>query len=330
VELAEYIKHDLVHIRLENEHIRAVFLPEIGGKMIELTNKNTGRQFLLEPQQNGHLYKRPNYGDSFENYDTSGFDECFPTVEASELPEMENCCPDPLIIPDHGELWSIPWEYEIDNPRLRLSATGKVIKYRFDKSIHLLKNRIHFKYQVENQGDFPFHYLWSAHPLLKVVPGAQLILPKEIENVFLNWASHDAIGKFGDCLTWPHLNREKENDYSLVPHRKHGEALKCFTDKLENGYAGIHFPETRDSLLFEFDVNMNPYLGIWLCYGGWPEDQENKHLTVALEPSSGRPDSLAKAIEMNESSVLKIKETKTWDMSISLWEGLPSHLATKE
>lgn len=324
MEIEEFRKNKLIHIKMENEYIRIVFLPEIGGKMIELTNKETNRQFLLESQNSGGGYKRPFYGANFEKYDTSGFDECFPSVEMSRYPWLNTSQMEPLIIPDHGELWSLPWRYKITDKTLRLVVKGKVLAYQFEKQIQIVKNEVHFRYKLKNLDKHPFHYIWSAHPLLKVVPGAQLLLHSEISEVFLNWASNNKIGKFGDTLPWPHVHKNSGNNYSYIPEIKFGEALKCFSNALDHGCAGIYFPDTDEACIFQFDVVKNPYLGIWLCYGGWPVNRAEKQLTVALEPSSGRPDSLIKAFERNESSIIGVDEIKSWDLSISILEGLPN------
>lgn len=47
-------------------------------------------------------------------------------------------------------------------------------------------------------------------------------------------------------------------------------ALKCFTGRLSEGYAGLYNEEIDQSVVFEFGVSENPYLGVWLCYGGGP------------------------------------------------------------
>src|SRR5512140_3982087 len=70
------------HIAVENADVRDVFIPELGCKMTELRNLRTGKQFLLGPQSVGGRYRRASYGANFAEFDTSGFDECFPAVAA--------------------------------------------------------------------------------------------------------------------------------------------------------------------------------------------------------------------------------------------------------
>ena len=94
-----YTENGFLHLVIENEKIRAVFLPAIGGKMKELINLETGTQFLLENQREDKVYSRALYGSDFSKYDVSGYDECFPTVSAYEkdLKEDKNhCFPDAI------------------------------------------------------------------------------------------------------------------------------------------------------------------------------------------------------------------------------------------
>ncbi len=325
--IAEIEKNNLIHVVMENDLLRIVVLPEIGGKMIELTNKKTGRQFLLEPQSADGLYRRGYYGANFEGYDTSGFDECFPTIESSEHPDLKGLRPNDfdIIFPDHGELWSLPWHYRIEDDALLLTANGVRFPYQFKKRISLTENQVEISYSLKNHGDFPFSYIWSAHPLLKVQPGARLVLSDEIERVMLNWASDENMGEFCETLSWPYLESgDKSVDYSMVQPRDFGKALKIFTDALTVGGAGVYFSDTDEHLLFQFDTAVNPYLGIWLCYGGWPEGSEEKHLTVGLEPCSGRPDSLEEAINRNEYSQIMPNENKEWQLIMNVSNGVPS------
>ncbi len=326
--IRKYEKDGLIHLLLENEFIRSEFLPEIGGKMIALIYKKTGRQYLLEPQNSGGAYRHAGHGANFEEFDTSGFDECFPTIAASEHPLLKNGNNGThLSFPDHGELWSMPWGYDLTGDGISMAIDGVNFQYRLEKHIALRENHLIINYNLTNLSEHSFSYLWSAHPLLKVAPGAQLILGDRVESVFLNWGSDKSLGEFGANLDWPHLSNVNKNvDYSVVQQRQFGEAIKCFTGKLTKGYAGIYHTDTDESMFFHFDTKQNPYLGIWLCYGGWPVESPEKHLTVALEPASGRPDSLNEAILRNEYSEIGAGAQKTWQLKISLWKGRPDLL----
>ncbi len=318
-------KHDnFICLTLENKNLLVEFLPEIGGKMIHLYDKVNGREWLLGPQSKDRKYRSANYGDSFETYDTSGFDECFPTIEKSYSLPTSNATNHLLEFPDHGELWSRGWDYEIGDDQIKLSISGVGVSYIFSKNIFLEDNRIIIEYTLENRSSSSFKYIWSAHPLLSISPGSKIIIPQNVNKVFLNWSSDNAMGKFGDMISWPHLKLNGINiDLSLVPDKKFGAAIKCFTDLLTEGLAAVFDERMNHSIAFRFDVKEISHIGIWLCYGGWPTTSDAKHFTIGLEPCKGRPDSLQRSIESGECAVIGAQETQKWSLDISVWTGLP-------
>jgi galactose mutarotase-like enzyme len=323
--LRTYRLDGLEHVAVENADLRAVFIPELGCKMTELRNLRTGSQFLLAPQSVGGRYRRASYGADFADFDTSGFDECFPAVAAG--PYRSLSAPDRetnVKLPDHGELWSRPWTYRAEGEEAVFSIDGVVAPYRFEKRVRLAGNVLVSSYTVRNGSPEPFTFLWSAHPLLHVRPGSRLLLPEEIDTVFLNWSSDDLVGKFGDRVPWPCLNpSDRARNFGIVQERSLGVAVKAFTDVLHEGFAGIYDSAANESLMLEFDPQRVPYLGLWLCYGGWPVGVNHRHLTVALEPCTGRPDALDQAVQRGECVELAPEEEYRWTLSLSVWKGLP-------
>ncbi len=322
MQIKEYYKNELLHVSLENDQVRVTFLPAIGGKMIELTNKKTGRQFLLEPQNKDHSYRPAFYGATFDDYDTSGFDECFPTIEAADYPFSRNG--KKISFPDHGEVWAIPWSYRREKNSLVLSVEGVNFSYTLQKMVQLDRNTLRIGYSLFNHSQIPFCFIWSAHPLLKIEPGAKLVVDPHVGQVFLNWSSDEKIGSYGDRVPWPYLAGDRKGtDFSEIQPEGIATAVKCFTDKLPQGIAGIHYNTTDEYLIFQFDTQQIPYLGLWLCYGGWPQNQPAKHLTVGLEPATGRPDSLAEAIRRGEYAQVEAGGVKKWNLLLSVWQGKP-------
>ncbi len=320
-----YKKDGLDCLAIENDYLKAEFLPILGAKMITLVNKKTGRQFLLESQApNGH-YRQAVYGANFADYDTSGFDDCFPTVAACEYRSLS----EPqrrfdLLLPDHGELWCRGWNYTIGENQIIFTIAGVRLSYELHKIITLVENKLSVHYCLRNTAANPLSYLWSAHPLLRVQPGDRLILPPEVKQVLLNGATDPAVGKFEDLLPWPYLAGSKNNvDFSIVQDHNFGCAVKCFSEPLTAGFAGVYFPSSDESLLFEFDAKIIPFLGLWLCYGGWPENRYLRHLTVGLEPTNGRPDALAEAVRRQECTELSGYQETNWQLTISVQQGIP-------
>lgn len=306
-------------ITLENDKLNLKLIPDLGGKIAGLILKESGTQFLKLSDISLENIPQPEFGELFLPPYAFGFDECFPNVSPSGMPLKGSF----IDLPDHGELWSRPWKYELaDKNKIRLYTEGNLMSYTFSKKVQIVENTIKIEYELKNLEDVTFHYIWSAHPLLNIQQGDELILPEGVSQVLLNWSSDASLGRAGDYLSWPDLFGEVENqNFNTVASESLGFAAKLFTDKLKTGKAGIFKKETGESLIFSFDIDETPYLGIWICYGGWPVDSVEKEYTLALEPCSGRPDDLSTAIDRNESSKMGPGATKKWSMNIKLNPG---------
>lgn len=308
-------ENGLEQISLENDLLKVVFLPQIGGKMIKLINKRTGTNFLLGPQNKERNYKKAFHGAPFQNYDVSGFDECFPTIAACTFKTKHGS---EIIFPDHGQLWSKPWQYSIteDDTFIR-TAKGINWNYAFSKKVHLEENRFIIDYLVQNNEDEPLPYIWAAHPLLNVEPGDEIYLTDEIQNLHLYWSNDLNLGANVEELEWPLI--DGQIDYSVVPNRDFNKAVKLFSGKLsEPVWASLHKPKSKESFLITFDSPEIPFLGVWLCYGGWPENSKDKHLTIALEPTNAPGDRMTDLMRENKCGVLLPHQISEWQVEFSI------------
>jgi len=100
-------KTKLTQVELANDEVIASFIPELGAKMNSLKSVRSGREFLFQPPE--LTYRLAVHGARFASYDTSGFDECCPTVAECEYPGNEFA---KRTMPDHGDLWSASWQCE--------------------------------------------------------------------------------------------------------------------------------------------------------------------------------------------------------------------------
>jgi len=311
---------ELKRITLDNGVVRAAILPELGGKMISLMRLATGSEFLMPPPEPERGYRKSFQGAIFENYDTSGFDECMPTVSECAYPAGDFCGRQ---LPDHGELWSVPWQHEILPRELHLSAHGSALPYVLHKRLRLRRSAVLIDYEVCNLGEAAFQFIWSAHPLLKVESGARILLPAENSELFIGWSKGDRLGISGESCTYPVVRRNGEmDDLSVVKPRRTGFADKLFTQRLRAEFCGLYRPEIDESIAFRFDPEVVPYVGLWICQGGWPLSRESKHFTVALEPCNAPSDSLAEAIAMGACPTLPPGRSIRWSLSIELCSGV--------
>ncbi|MDP9160621.1 MAG: DUF5107 domain-containing protein [Acidobacteriota bacterium] len=307
---------------LENSTIRVEILPELGGKIVSLLCKQTCREFLLQPPEEERGYRQPSENAKFEDYDTSGFDECIPTVTACRYPDGPFAGQQ---LPDHGDLWSMPWKFHTTANEVALEVRGRSLPYMLTRRMKLEENTLLLNYQITNLSDADLRFLWSAHPLLAVEPGAKILLPAEVRELEVNWSNDDRLGKSGDLCSWPETidKFDRKANISTVAEPATGWADKLFTPRLSEGFCALFYPKSNESLVFRFDPKLVPFVGLWICSGGWPLSRAPKHFTVALEPCTGRPDSLEEAIKRGEYDFLPGRETKSWWLRMQVISGKP-------
>jgi galactose mutarotase-like enzyme len=309
---------------LENALLRVTILPELGGKIASLVRLESGNEFLLQPPKPERLRARI-YGDSFEKYEASGFDECAPTVARCVYPEG-------LLLgrrlPDHGDIWSLPSDIEVAGEQVRLTTHLRSLPLRFSKTLELQENTLRLEYEAANLSQSMVKFQWSAHPLLRVEPGAEIILPEEVRELELGWSADERMGKPGTRCTWPTATDSSGRKVKLnrIASPRAGTAEKFFTPRLSEGLCGMFLPQAEEGIAFRFDPQLVPYLGIWICQGGWPTSRSTKHFTAALEPCMGRHDSLEEGIKRNECAVLDGNESMQWWMEIEVTRGAPRSL----
>ncbi len=295
--ILQYRKNGLVFLLLENAALRVQVLPQFGGKMVELLNKQTGTQFLLEPAQDYTQKMLPSYGAEYAQHAPGGFDECFPTIRASVYQWNGAAGDRKYFFPDHGELWSIPWTYHMSNHAIYLSVQGVRADYEFKKKITLHEHTVQIDYTLVNLSDRVLEYLWAPQPLLRIHPGCQILLDEGIQRVSLEWTTDAAVGKQGAYLSWPYLDDNRKMDYRIIPEPDIGRTIKLYARSPGSGQCGLHRKDTGERILFKYDTDEFPYIGLWLCYGGWPVNNPAPLYSVAIQPTTSRSDSLQTALE---------------------------------
>jgi hypothetical protein len=304
---------------LSNNILRLVAVPELGGKIVSLIRQQSGYEYLLQGECE-RQYRRVVYGEHFENGATSGFDECMPTIAKCRYPE------EPFSgkqLPDHGDLWCMPAKFEAVGDQVRFTTSIASLPLRFTKFLELQGSSVRLHYEVTNLSQSTVKFLWSAHPLLNVQPKAEIVLPAHVNELEVSWSKGGRLGQLGARCAWPRTRETSGRiiDLSKVLEPNAGTADKLFTAPLPQGFCGMFLPEVNESIAFRFDPELVPYVGIWICHGGWPPSRAAKQFTVALEPCTGRPDSLEQAIQRKECSMVGGLDSKRWWLQIDVGSG---------
>lgn len=305
-------------VTLENDCLKLRLLPQVGGKMVDLISKKTQTQFLLKPDS-GSTGLKPSFGEEFDLKYAYGFDECLPTVAPDRYQLNDN----EIDLPDHGEVWSRSWEYQVlSDSSVELSIKGAGLGYVFTKRIELVDNEIAITYHLQNRSTEGFHYVWSSHPLLEVQEGDQIIMGQEVKKMNVYWSS-DSVLQDRSRISWPiSQKQDKAVDYSKVPGQGSNIAVKLFTSRLSVPCAVLYRSHSDESLVFSYDSLTDPYLGLWLCYNGWPEHSDQKSFTVALEPCNSPSDLLSEAVKLGKAPLINAGKSHNWSLSIRCVEGM--------
>jgi hypothetical protein len=156
------------------------------------------------------------------------------------------------------------------------------------------------------------------------------VLPESINTLRLEGSGGGRLGKGGDAVNWPlaKLMPGGETDLSLAQGADSGIGDKLFAGPLTaaENWCALERPAAGLRIKFGFDPAENPYLGLWICYGGWPERPDLDHpgpqqMCVALEPATAPVDSLA--VTGPWSRMLEPGGSASWKMTVEI-ESIPS------
>lgn len=302
-------------LAVEGEAVRLVVLPEVGAKIVSLVDRHTSHEYVWRNPSARIVH--PEYGGSFERYDISGWDECFPGIGQCYYPE------EPwqgVVVPDHGELWTLPWHAELQPDGLRLWTHGVRFPYIFEKRIALTGDGFATFYRVHNAAPFPFKCFWSTHPLFAATPQTRILLPDGVR-VRVEVSLSGRLGPLLSEHSWPHTvdRHGRQVDLSVMGPEGQGEADKLYTTPLREGWAALHDGASDQWLAFTFDPAQVPLVGFWGNRSGWPAARPCFNL--ALEPCSGCPDRIDIAIPRGEYQTVPPKGELAWRLDVHLGRG---------
>lgn len=293
----------------ENEQLAVRVVPARGSKIISLTDKRTGREWI---HQTDRPWEPLSYGMNWDDGDRGGWDEMFPTINACPCPD------EPWLdanFPDHGEVWCLPWQYEQEGDTLRLTVEGVQVPYQLTKTISLNGSELIIDYRLENPTPHVFSYLWAAHPLLRIQPGMKLSTEPPNGRIHISYSHQDRLGKTLEYNEYPAATSVNGNtiDLSIIENKSSQSAEKYyFSEPLQEGYAGLSDPASGEEISFRFSPEENPYLAIWANYGGFDD------YTFAIEPASGYLDDVYKAKQLGKVKQIEGLSVNSWTLRVSL------------
>jgi hypothetical protein len=230
----------------------------------------------------------------YETRPVFGYDDCFPTVNASVWPDGTE-------IPDHGELCWLP--AAADQPdacTLRASFRSRQQPLCLERTLRFRGRTLAWNFRVRNDGDRTLACLHVMHALLPVDEVRVRRLPP-----------------FARCVS-------EEPDGRLVPDRSRmpGEVIRRLEETrgaarmlLLQGIRKGHFDLVVGGLplTVTFPRSRFPTLGIWWNIGGYPDEAGLRRRECAFEPIPGSSSALD-ACCRDRSATLRIppRSTRAW------------------
>jgi galactose mutarotase-like enzyme len=300
-------------------------LPQFGGKIASIAVN--GKELLQAPLA---PYAPRTATMSFDAGDASGWDECLPSVAECTVDVGSGLA----WVPDHGDLWRVEWtENQGSGIRGQGAAdTGSVTLRGECFSLPLTLERIltfsetakgcklQQDYTLTNTGDETVPWSWSAHPLFVAEAGDRIVLPESIDHLRLEGSGGGRLGAADAIVSWPMatLADGGQTDLSVFPAPDAGFGDKLFAGPLREAenWCALERPSAGVRIRVSFDSAATPYLGLWICSGGWPEKPGPKQVCVALEPATAPVDSLA--VSGPWSRTLKAGESYFWQMTVDI------------
>ncbi len=332
-------KVDLVETTKENVLIRAgecavTILPRLGGKISSIRVKD--RELLQVPL----APLAPRTRDMrFDSGDASGWDECLPSVAGCRVETAAG----PAEIPDHGDLWRVGWKTREQGSGIRVQGSATPpgdgdqadasvtlvgecfsLPLVLERSLSLTETRTGWKlslhYALTNTGRDSAPWCWAAHPSFAAEAGDRILLPDSIHSLRLEGSGGGRLGKGGATVAWPmaELAHGDKTDLSVGQAAATGIGDKLFAGPLNalQNWCALERPRAGVRIKVNFDPGATPYLGLWICFGGWPERPGPKQMCVALEPTTAPVDSLAMTGPW--SRVLAPAESFSWPMNVEI------------
>jgi len=300
---------------LENRFIKATILVDYGAKIFELIHKDTDKDFLFH---NPRVEPRvPVFGADVDNWWAGGIDELLPTGDPCTYKGEK--------YPYHGELWSLPWDYDITNRSsgevsIHLWRRTIISPFLVEKWISLREGEkiLHFHHKITNLSNSDVEFNWGIHPGLNINPDCRIDLPAEdtfIEKSFPD----DRLGKRGTIYKWPYA-ADKEGckvDMRQVPPPEAGIEEYHYAVKLTDGWLALTDTAVKEGIGLVFPKEIFKVIWYWVSFGGW-----RGLYCAAIEPWTGYPAKLSEAVEKGIFMQLGAEQALECDTKIVIYTGV--------
>lgn len=305
---ADWSYRGLRALVLENRRLRVVILPELGGKVWSIVDKASDLELLWTNPRVPP--RRVPFGAGYDDSFFGGWDELYPNDEPEVLAGES--------MPDHGEVWSLPWEWstgtDSDSAWVELSVQTPISTTRATKVLTLAADSAELVvgYRLENTGSVTQPYLWKSHVAVRLHEGSRFDMGAE--TVLLHEFGSPRARPDVPTFRWPEL-RAAGRSYDLreLPAAGSGHSEFLLATSMTDGFCSVTHPGQGVALRLDFDLVALPSCWTFASYGGW----RGLHVLV-LEPCTGYPLSVAEGVAAGTHQELAPGEVREWALTATV------------
>jgi hypothetical protein len=286
-------RHDA--LMLENDHLRAVILPGLGGRVWTLEDRLRGRQWIWHRETVALEVCAP--GSSYDDVWAGGWEELFPNDAAGTFEGRE--------LPDHGEWWTMAWhaDHHVDDAgvTVTLTATSQIVSASCTKVFTLAHDAAELtaSYRIRSLEPAAFHFLFKQHLPVRITPACRLALSGgQVEAVDPAFGTLlPAAGPFA----WPVAvqGQGPSCDLRVIPPATSAEREFVYVKDLPESWCGVDDLECGASIRLHVDGATFPSIWMFLSYGGWRDTY-----VAVLEPCTNCRKDLTEAVRLGQSASL--------------------------
>lgn len=297
-------------LTLQNNEMQIIVRPDLGGRIDQLQDRKTGREWLWHPSHyNSSQTRSLSVGTGFDQHWTGGWDEIFPNDAAGTFQGRN--------LVDHGELWSQAWDVIAQSDhQITLVRQCQTVPVRVEKTIqiHATQPEFTIDYQFHNQSDDTIPFLFKQHCAIAIEAGDEILLPdcwvEPAVPEFSTWIGRAEKTRFPKALATD--GTEIDLRYTPSPTSQLREFY--YSSDLAMGQCGIRNSSSQSTLQMQFDTQDFPYVWVFQSYGGW-----NGHYVLVMEPCTTMPYDLDVALHNGTIAQLQPQEHQHRQLTVRLY-----------
>jgi hypothetical protein len=305
--------HGYPALVLRDQQLRVELLPTLGGKIWQITHQPTGRDLLWQHPR--MLPRTVPFRAGYDDVFFGGWDELFP----NDMPETLAG----EAMPDHGELWSIPWHHAVvqhaDAASVHLWVETPISAVRFEKwvTLHAGEARIETRYRIHNASRRDLPFLWKLHVAMQV--NEYSVLDLGATTMYIEDFGPPRGGTTGVSYQWPHYTDASGTQHDM--RRCLGEDAQInefqYATTLHGGWCALTHAQEQLGLALTFDRAVLPSFWVFASYGGWRNLQ-----TLVLEPCTGYPIGVAQGVAQGTHQILRAGQTIETSVQTIVYRGI--------